>query len=314
MRDELAFELGAVEVLRQSLRADVRPRLAAREDIGGALVRRQSLLLFDECEDEGRERDAVLSAFLHRRRGDRERRVLDPLFSDRSGFARAEHGRELKEEEHLHPPRCVRHDAHDVRKLLPVDRRHGLDDGRRKYPGDSFDGIVLDEARTDCQVEDLSGTHEDALERGALPGPVEPFDRVDDERGRDLVELTRSDRSDKVALESPPLILIAHDAPALQAAPELESIAQSVPGRRLLADLLFLSPRKLTGLRKSQSGEVPEKVISDLSVFGDPEDEAFCPGGLDLHRQPATKGHGESFFPRLECRNLLFCEVFHGFP
>lgn len=81
-----------------------------------------------------------------------------------------------------------------------------------------------------------------------------------------------------------------------------------------MADLLFLSPCKLTGLRKCQGGEVPEKVISDLSVFGDPEDKAFRPGGLDLHRQPATKGHGESFFSRLERRELLFCEVFHGIP
>lgn len=51
---------------------------------------------------------------------------------------------------------------------------------------------------------------------------------MDDERGRDLVELTRSDRTDEIALESPPLILIAHDATALQAAPKLESIAQGV--------------------------------------------------------------------------------------
>lgn len=39
MRYELPFELGPVEVLRESLGADVRPRLAAREDVGGARVR-----------------------------------------------------------------------------------------------------------------------------------------------------------------------------------------------------------------------------------------------------------------------------------
>ena len=72
-----------------------------------------------------------------------------------------------------------------------------------------------------------------------------------------------------------------------------------------MSRFLFLSPCKLTGLRKSQSGEVPEKVISDLSVFGDSEDEAFRSGGLDFHRQPATKGYGESFFSRTKCRNLF---------
>lgn len=112
MRYELAFELGAVEVLRQSLRADVRPRLAAREDEGRARVRRQSLLLLEKAEHEGRQGNAVLAALLHRRRGNDECGVLDPLFADGRGFARAEHRRELEEEEDLCSSRRLRHDGH----------------------------------------------------------------------------------------------------------------------------------------------------------------------------------------------------------
>lgn len=78
-----------------------------------------------------------------------------------------------------------------------------------------------------------------------------------------------------------------------------------------MSDLLFLSASELSSLRKSQGGKVTEKVISDLSVLGDSEDEAFRSGGLDFHRQPATKGYGESFFSRTKCRNL-FGGLRHG--
>lgn len=74
---------------------------------------------------------------------------------------------------------------------------------------------------------------------------------------------------------------------------------------------LFLSPRKLAGLRKRQGWEVSEKVVSDFSVLGDPKNEAFRPGWLDFHRQPATKSYGESFFSRTKCRNL-FGGLKHG--
>ena len=84
---------------------------------------------------------------------------------------------------------------------------------------------MFDVARAHGQVEDLSCAHEDALERGALARLVEPFDCVDDERGGDLVELTRSNRPDEIALEATSFVLIADDAPSLQAAPELESVA-----------------------------------------------------------------------------------------
>lgn len=103
----------------------------------------------------------MLSALLHRVGGNRERVAVDPLFADGCGLTRAEHGRELKKEEHLHPPRRLRHDAHDVRQFLPVDRRHGLDDGRGKDPRNALDGVVRDVPRAHREVENLSGPHED---------------------------------------------------------------------------------------------------------------------------------------------------------
>ena len=55
---------------------------------------------------------------------------------------------------------------------------------------------MFDVARAHGQVEDLSGAHEDALERGSLSRLVEALDCVNDEWGRYLVKLARSDRAD----------------------------------------------------------------------------------------------------------------------
>lgn len=142
---------------------------------------------------------------------------------------------------------------------------------------------MFDVASAHGQVEDLSGAHEDALERGTLPGLVEPFDRVDHEGCGDLVELSRSDLADEVALEAALFILVGNDATSFEAAPKLECIAKCVPRRRFLTDLLFLFPRKLTGLRKCQGGEVTEEVISDLSVLGNSEDETFGASWLNFY-------------------------------
>ena len=225
VRHETTSQLGPVQVLCEGLGADVRPCSTARKDECRSRVRRQSLLLLDEGEDEGRQGHAVLSVFLHRRRGYRERRVLDPLFADRCGFTGAEHRRKLKEEEHLHPSRSLRHDPHDGRQLFPVDGRHRRHDGRGEDAAHSFDGVVLDKASAHRQVEDLSGAHQDAFQSGSLARLVEALDGVDDKRRRDLVELSGSDRADEVPLEATTLVLIGHDAPALQAAPKLESVA-----------------------------------------------------------------------------------------
>lgn len=305
MRDELAFELGAVQVLCEGLGADVRPCLASREDEGGAWVRRQPPLLLDECEDEGRQGHAVLSALLHRRRGNRDRVAVDPLFPDRRGFAGAEHCRQLKEKKHLHPARRLRHDSHHGGQFLPVDGRHRRHDWRSEDPRNSFDGVVLDESRANCEVENLSGAHDDPFERRPLSGAVKPLDGVDDEGRRDLVELSGSDRPDEVAHEAPSLILIGHDAPALETAPQLEGIAERVTRRRSLTDLLFLSSRELSGLGERQGGEVPEKEVSDFPVLANSQDETLRPCWLNLDGETSAEGDCESLFLRFQCRDFL---------
>lgn len=268
-------------------------------------MRRQSLLLLDEREDEGSQGHSVLSALLHRRGGDDERVVLDPLFPDRSGFTGAQHGCELKEEEDLRPPRRLRHDAHDGGKLLPVDGRHRLHDGRGEDAAHPLDRIVLDETCAHRQVEDLTGAHQDPLERGSLARLVESLDGVDHEGCGDLVELARSDRPNEIALEAALFILIAHDASALETAPQLEGIAERVTRRRSLTDLLFLSSRELSGLRERQGGEVPEKEVSDFPVLANSQDETLRPCWLNLDGETSAEGDCESLFLRFQCRDFL---------
>ena len=305
MRYELPFELGRVQVLRQGLGADVRPCLAAREDEGRARVRRKSLFFLEEGEDEGRQRHAVLAPFFHRCRRDGERVAVDPLFAHRCGFAGAEHRRELKEKEHLQASRRLRHDAHDGWKFLPVDGRHRRHDRRGEDAAHSFDGVVLDEASAHRQVEDFSGAHQDALEGRTLARFVEASNGVDDEGRGDFVELSGSDRSDEIALESAPFILIADDAPALQAAPKLEGVSKRITRGRFLTDLLFLSSRELSGLRECQGGEVTEKEVSDFSILANSQDEALRPCWLNLDGETSAEGDCESFFLRLQCRDFL---------
>lgn len=305
MRYELPFELGRVQVLRQGLGADVRPCLAAREDEGRARVRRKSLFFLEEGEDEGRQRHAVLAPFFHGCRRDGERVAVDPLFAHRCGFAGAEHRRELKEKEHLQASRRLRYDAHDGWKFLPVDGRHRRHDWRSEDPRNSFDGVVLDESRANCEVENLSGAHDDPFERRPLSGTVKPLDGVDDEGRRDLVELSGSDRPDEVAHEAPSLILIGHDAPALETAPQLEGIAERVTRRRSLTDLLFLSSRELSGLRERQGGKVPEKEVSDFPVLANSQDETLRPCWLNLDGETSAEGDCESLFLRVQCRDFL---------
>lgn len=128
---------------------------------------------------------------------------------------------------------------------------------------------------------------------------------MDDERGRDLVELSRTDRPDEIALEAPTLILIAHDAPALQAAPKLEGVSKRITRGRFLTDLLFLSSRELSGLRECQGGEVTEKEVSDFSILTNSEDEALRPCWLNLDGETSAEGDCESLFLRLQCRDFL---------
>lgn len=265
MRYELPFELGRVQVLRQGLGADVRPCLAAREDEGRARVRRKSLFFLKEGEDEGRQRHAVLAPFFHGCRRDGERVAVDPLFAHRCGFAGAEHRRELKEKEHLQASRRLRHDAHDGWKFLPVDGRHRRHDWRSEDPRNSFDGVVLDESRANCEVENLSGAHDDPFERRPLSGTVKPLDGVDDEGRRDLVELTTAKRLDDVALEATAFVLVAHDLGLFEAAPETKSVFQYIALRWLKPDVLSQASGFLSCLREIYVWVLAELFVGDTA-------------------------------------------------
>lgn len=62
---------------------------------------------------------------------------------------------------------------------------------------------------------------------------------------------------------------------------------------------------ELSSLRKSQGWKVVEKVISNLAVLGNSEDETFGACGLDFDRESASEGDGVALLTRLEIFNLF---------
>lgn len=128
---------------------------------------------------------------------------------------------------------------------------------------------------------------------------------MDDEGRRDLVELSRADRPDEVALQATLLVLVRHDAAALQAAPELEGVPQDVAGGRLLSDLFLFASRELLRLRERQLGKVAERNIANSSSLRDSQDETLRPCRLDFYGKSASDRDGVSFFSRFECRNFF---------
>lgn len=126
-------------------------------------MRRQSFFLFKKKEGKFRKRDTVFPSLFHRLGRDQKGFLFDPVFPERCRLTRAKHRDELKKKEHLHASRGRGHHFHDGGKFLPVDGRHRLHDGRGEDAGNALDGIVLDVAGADREVEDLPRSHEHAL-------------------------------------------------------------------------------------------------------------------------------------------------------
>ena len=115
--------------------------------------------------------------------------VLDPLPPERSNFARTEHRAKRPQKDDLHPSRSVGDDVHGKREFLPVNRRHRRYFSGRVDPVQSFDGVVLDEARSYRKIEDFTASHDDALQRHLSICLEERLDDVDDERRGYLIDL-----------------------------------------------------------------------------------------------------------------------------
>ena len=98
-----------------------------------------------------------------------------------------------------------------------------------------------------------------------MPGTLDAFDGLDDKRRGDLVDLAASQRSDDVALHAPALILVTHDAPALEVLPQRPSVAQRIASRRLLAELLALAPSDLPGLHQRDFWPMAERNVRDAA-------------------------------------------------
>ena len=83
-----------------------------------------------------------------------------------------------------------------------------------------------------------------------MPGSLDAFDRLDDEWGGDLIDLTTAKWSDDVSLHAPTLILVRHDPPALEVLPKRPSVAEDITARRFLSKLLAFAPSDLPGLHE----------------------------------------------------------------
>lgn len=108
-----------------------------------------------------------------------------------------------------------------------------------------------------------------------MPGRFDVPDGSDDQRGGYFVYLTPAQRSDQVPLQPPALIGVAHDAPTLQAAPQLESVREHIPARRLKARGLPPPAGLLTRLHHAHLGPFAETQISDAPGGGDAQIPSF---------------------------------------
>ena len=83
-----------------------------------------------------------------------------------------------------------------------------------------------------------------------MPCALDAFDRLDDERRGDLIDLAASQWVDDVALHAALLVLIADDLSALEVLPKRPCVAEHVTTRRLLAKLLAFASGDLASLHE----------------------------------------------------------------
>lgn len=197
---------------------------------------------------------------------DREHVVFDPIPAHLDGLDGAEHRRQRPEKKKLRPARRFDEDRHHFRQRLPIDRRHRRDDGRRENLAHSVDGIVPDVAGADREVHDLAHSHQHALQSGLMAVVFDDPHRLDDERRGDLVDLATADRAHDVLLKTSPLRLVRDDAAFLESAPQLESVAEDVPARRLQLIALPLAPRHLPRLKEGYFRPAAERDVAQPAV------------------------------------------------
>lgn len=145
--------------------------------------------------------------------------------------------------------------------------RHGLDDRGRKDTRDSIYGVVVDVPSADGQVHDFARAHKDALQGRLVPGSLDAFDCLDDERSGDLIDLSATERSDDVALHAALFVLIRHDAAALEVLPKRPSVAQCVATWRFLAELLALAPGDLASLHETHFWPMSKCEVCDTAAM-----------------------------------------------
>lgn len=210
----------------------------------------------------------MIAALFHLVSGNGERVPVNPVPSDLDGFDRAEQRETRPKEEELRALRGLLHFAHDGRKFSPVNRRHRSHDGSRENPRNSVDRIVLDEAGTHGQIHDFARPHQHPLQGGLVAGGFNALDCLDDERSRDFVNLSGSEWTDDVPLQSSFFVHVRDDSPALQVAPKTEGVSQHIPSRRFLPRFLLFPSRNLPGLSQRHLGPVAEHDVGDSAVCG----------------------------------------------
>ena len=121
--------------------------------------------------------------------------------------------------------------------------------------------LVRDEARADSEVEDLAAPHQHPLQRRLLSCLFERTDDVDEERGRDFVEWSRSHVRHQMELNHPALGSVGGDPSSLQTTPKPKGVSEDVATRKAQPNFAPSSSGFLARLSKAHLRPSAERQV-----------------------------------------------------
>ena len=104
--------------------------------------------------------------------------------------------------------------------------------------------------------------------REASFGGFNALDRLDDEWGRNFINLPGSQRVDDVPLQASLFVHVRDDSPAFQVAPKAEGVSQHIAARWLLPRFLLFPSRNLPCLSQRHLRPVAEHDVGDAAIGG----------------------------------------------
>ena len=245
------------------------------------------------------------TSFFHLLGRDCEDVAVDPRPAKFRDFARTQHRQERKEKKLLDAVGEVFDDRHRFWELLPPDGRHWAHLWRSKDAAQPLNGIVLDKAGTDGEVEHLTRSHEDALKCRPLPFGIEVADGVNYQWSRDLVDLPAANLGDHVHLHAPFFVPVGDDPAALQAFPEPPCVLKNVSALRDEPGFLTPSTRLLAGGFESHLWPAADGAVGDATTFRESKDPDLFSGWHHAQREAVAIRNGVTLFRGLEARDFF---------